>query len=143
MYTQTALDTSSFSSAREEADSLEVHAFTTNRKLFEEDQIWLTNLKTYFTSNVSNNRYTILQLAHDMSISERHLRRRCKQLLGCTPAQYFRNIRVQQARVYLYRRKFKTIEQLAYAVGYKDVPTFKSNYFAVVGRSVNTDMGKK
>ncbi|MEM1324804.1 MAG: helix-turn-helix domain-containing protein [Bacteroidota bacterium] len=124
------------------ANNLSPALMINSSDLFEEDQIWVNDLEELLNSNISNNTYKIFQLAYDLSISERQLRRKCKELLGCTPNQLFRRVRIQRASIYLSRRRFKTISQVAYAVGYRDVPSFKNHYFNLLGRSVNDDIGK-
>ena len=100
---------------------------------FKEDLSWLEKVMRFMHNNFSDNYYTIQSLACDVAISERQLRRKFKKLLGCTPAQYFRAIRLQKAHQLLSQKEFKTVTQVAYAVGYKDVGTFRENYFKTYG----------
>jgi len=104
-------------------------------KISKEDQEWLTNLENHLQKQLSNAQYSITQLADDMAISERQLRRRIKQLIGLSPAQYFRAIRLQQARQYLEQKEFKTIAQTAAAVGFQNALTFSRNFSQRFGKN--------
>lgn len=93
-----------------------------------EDQVWLENLEVILNKNLSNTQYSISQLADDMVISERQLRRRIKQLTGLTTLHYFKEIRLQKARQLLETRQYKTIAQTANAVGFPNTKTFSRNF---------------
>lgn len=101
---------------------------------FEEDQRWLEEVERCAKANLSNNNYTIVQLAQDTAISERHLRRRMKQLLGVKPAQYLKSIRLEAAQELLAARKYKTITQVAHSVGFRSVDAFRQNYESFFGQ---------
>ncbi|MGB1242391.1 MAG: helix-turn-helix domain-containing protein [Chitinophagales bacterium] len=103
------------------------------RQLFEEDKIWLQKVESFIQNNLSNDRYTIRTLAMDVIISERQLRRRMKKLTGLTPAQYLKKARLGKAHQLISSKKYKTITQVAYAVGFKDVGAFRSNFQQVFG----------
>lgn len=104
---------------------------------FKEDQVWIEKVLFNMHKNFSNNYYTIRSLADDVAISERHLRRKFKKLLGCSPAHYFRGIRLEKAHQLITQKEFKTIRQIAYAVGYRDVGTFRNNYYKTFGESAS------
>lgn len=99
-----------------------------------EDQKWLEELEKTLIKELSNSQYSMPQLADDLAISERQLRRRIKKLIGLTPAQYFKEIRLHQAREHLENKKFKTIAQTAAANGFHDVGTFSKNFFKHFGK---------
>jgi len=100
---------------------------------FKEDRQWIDKVEQIVNNNLSNNNFTVAQLANHMFISERQLRRRFKQLIDMTPARYLRKKRLTQAHAFLLQKEFKTVIQVAQAVGYKDVGTFKDNYRATYG----------
>jgi len=103
--------------------------------LFEEDKIWLQKVEDSIHNNLSNNLYTVSELAADVVISERQLRRRLKKLTGLAPAQYLRNKRLQKAHQLISSKKYKTITQVAYAVGLKDIGAFRENFKEMYGDS--------
>jgi AraC-like DNA-binding protein len=108
-------------------------AITSRPALFEEDQHWLAQVAQSVQQNLANNRYTIAQLAHEVAVSERHLRRQLKQLLGIGPKEYVTEMRMQLAKELLFKRKYKTLSQVAHAVGYRDVDSFRSNFCSLFG----------
>lgn len=99
-----------------------------------EDQEWLAALENHLKQQISNSGYTISQLAHDMSISERQLRRRTKILTGLSPTQYLKEIRMQAARQLLEQRRYKTIAQVASTVGFQDAGAFTRNFSKRFGK---------
>ncbi len=103
--------------------------------LFAEDQLWLRAVENCIKNNLSNYDYTVNRLACDMAISERHLRRRLKQLLGLKPAQYQKSIRLQAAYELLAIKRYKTITQVAYAVGFRSVDAFRCNFQQAFGQT--------
>ena len=108
-------------------------ATTSRPLLFEEDQQWLAQVAQCVQKHLANNRYTIAQLAHEVAVSERHLRRQLKQLLGVGPKEYVTQMRMQLAKELLFKRKYKTLTQVAHAVGYRDVDSFRSNFCSLFG----------
>lgn len=108
---------------------------TSPNSFFKEDQLWLTEVEKSIKQNLSNNNYTIRQLANDVSISERQLRRKLKQLLGIKPSKYLKNSRMQHAHHLLAIKQYKTVTQVAYAVGFKDVGAFSSGFKQIFGHS--------
>ncbi len=101
----------------------------------EEDMEWLGNLEQFLQAHISNSSYSITQLSFDMAISERQLRRRLKQLTGLTPVQYFLEIRLGKAREYLEEKKFKTVAQTAFAVGFQAPRAFSRSFNQKFGKS--------
>ncbi|MEM9821165.1 MAG: ATP-binding protein [Bacteroidota bacterium] len=99
-----------------------------------EDQDWLSALEKQLQSQLDNSKYSIAQLADDLAISERQLRRRIKQLIGITPAQYLKAVRLKKARQLLEQKTFKTVAQTATAVGFQDVKVFSRNFYQQFGR---------
>jgi AraC-like DNA-binding protein len=100
---------------------------------FEEDQQWLELVEESVQQNLANNKYTVKQLAYDLAISERQMRRRVKQLLGVGPSQFVRQVRLHHAQQLIFNRKYKTITQVAREVGYKDVDSFRNNFLSFFG----------
>lgn len=100
---------------------------------FEEDKLWLKHVDHCVKRNLSNNRYTIQQLAAEVPISERQFRRRVKHLLGMSPSQYLMINRLQYAHQLLSKKKYKTIKQVVHAVGLRDVGAFRYNFQQLFG----------
>jgi signal transduction histidine kinase/DNA-binding response OmpR family regulator len=99
-----------------------------------EDQTWLTDVETLLKDQLSNSTYSITQLAGDIALSERQVRRRLKQLVGLSPSQYFKAIRLQHARQLLEQNRYNTVAQTAAAVGFRDAGAFSKAYKAAYGK---------
>ncbi|MEL6867694.1 MAG: helix-turn-helix transcriptional regulator [Bacteroidota bacterium] len=69
-----------------------------------------------------------------MFISKRQLSRRIKQLTGLTTNQYFREIRLHQARQMLEEGQFSTINEVSYAVGFEDQHYFSTLFYKRYGK---------
>jgi DNA-binding response OmpR family regulator len=93
-----------------------------------EDSKWLADLEEFLHRHLADTQYTIAQLALELAISERQLRRRIKKLTGLTPVQYFKEIRLVKSREYLEVKKFNTVAQTAGAVGFQDSGAFSRNF---------------
>ncbi|MFK8103398.1 MAG: ATP-binding protein [Saprospiraceae bacterium] len=100
-----------------------------------EDEIWLAALAEHLQKEFKNNKYSITQLAFDMAISERQLRRRVKLLTGLSPTKYLKETRLQAARHLLEQHKFKTVAQTARAVGFQDAGAFSRNFTKRFGKT--------
>lgn len=104
-------------------------------QISQEDQVWLEELEQHLNENLANSQYSITQLSYDIALSERQLRRRIKQLVGLSPSQYFKAIRLQHARQLLEARRYNTIAQTAAAVGFQDAGAFSRNFSQQFGKS--------
>jgi len=92
------------------------------------DKLWLAKLTTTLQTNIANPNFNNSDLAQALNISERTLHRKVKTLTGLTPLQYTRLQRLQQARVLFQKGNFKTIKEVAFAVGFVNVDYFSQRY---------------
>lgn len=99
----------------------------------EKNRIWLHQLNNLVEQNISNGHYNVPQLADDMAISERHLRRRLKQLTGLSPLTYIKKVRLQQARLFLEQKRYKTVAKTAAALGFQHPDTFTRTFLQYFG----------
>lgn len=111
-------------------------------KLSQEDVLWLESVEKCVKANLDNSNYTVQQLAQDAAISERQLRRRLKQFVGMKPAQYIKSLRLETAHTLLVTGKYKTITQVARAVGYKSVDAFRTNFKTEFGKQPSAYLKK-
>ncbi|MEM6380967.1 MAG: response regulator, partial [Bacteroidota bacterium] len=96
-----------------------------DRKGFSADETWLTALEQTAARQISDPDFTVRQLAEALNISERSLFNRVKSLVGTTPGDYLREVRLSQARTLLEQKQYKTVSEVCYAVGFQ-----KPSYFA-------------
>ncbi|CAM2949400.1 AraC family transcriptional regulator [Legionella steigerwaltii] len=83
----------------------------------------------YFAEHVNVNK--VAQHCH-LSVSQ--LQRRFKQSLGCSIAEYWRFKKLNQAKQLL-ASKHLSIEAIAFAVGYENLPAFSRRFSMVFGES--------
>lgn len=94
-------------------------------QISQEDQAWLEAVEQTCKNYCGNTNFSITWLAEELHISERQLRRKLKKLTGLTPQKYLSLIRLQLARTLMEERKYNTVSQVMYHVGFQ-----KSSYFA-------------
>ncbi len=95
---------------------------------------WLDKLEQTILDNLQDLTYKVPNLAHDMFLSERQLYRMVKQLVGLTPNQYIKSLRLAKAREFLEEKKYNSAKKVASAVGYKDAAYFSKLYLKEYGR---------
>jgi signal transduction histidine kinase/DNA-binding response OmpR family regulator/ligand-binding sensor domain-containing protein len=132
---ESAPSNSSDISNKKEADEAESQQVSATLTVTKEDQDWLQNLEAFLSQNLSNHQYSVPQLAFDMTISERQLRRRIKQLTGLSSLHYIKEIRLQKARQLLEEKTYKTLTQTATATGFPNSKTFSRNFFQRFGKT--------
>ena len=75
-------------------------------------------------SYISSPELNVSFLAEQARLSPKQLTRQLKAVLGCTPVEYIRNIRIKQAAAMLERGGYFTIAEVMYAVGFTDASYF-------------------
>lgn len=83
----------------------------------------------------------VAMLAELSAMSERNFKRRFKKATGDTPNEYLQRLRVEQAKHRL-ETGTESIENIADAVGYKDVPYFRQVFKQLTGMTPNAYRGK-
>lgn len=96
--------------------------------LSQADRQWLKKVENHLRAQIDNPAYTVRELAKTVNLSERQLSRRLKQLTGMPPSRYFREMRLQQARVILEKGTEQTVAEVSYAVGF-DTPDYFSRLY--------------
>jgi signal transduction histidine kinase/DNA-binding response OmpR family regulator/Flp pilus assembly protein TadD len=92
------------------------------------DLKWLSELEELLKSEVANPDYNIEQLAAYFFISRSQLQRRLKKVTGLSPNKYFREIKLQVARELLDSGDFRTVNEVATAVGFTSAHYFSTIY---------------
>lgn len=81
------------------------------------DEEFLENAVRIVRANLAETDLDIVWLAGELAVSERGLRRRVGQITGLSPVEFIRRERMEQARRYLETGTYKTIAEVARAVG--------------------------
>jgi len=100
----------------------------TQSKYSEADQAWLSEFEALVRKYTTGIVFTINMLSHELAMSERQLFRRIKSILGVTPNQYIRVIRLQLAMEAIESGKFRTVAEISYAAGF-ETPWYFSKLF--------------
>jgi PAS domain S-box-containing protein len=94
----------------------------------EADQAWLSEFELLVRQYASGFGLNLNMLSNQLAISERQLFRRIKMIMGITPNQYIRVIRLQLAKEAIKSGKFRTVAEISYAVGF-ETPGYFSKIF--------------
>ena len=85
---------------------------------------------------------SISSLATYAAMSESSLNRFLKKITGLTPGQFIRDIRLQEAIFLLESKKYKTISEVVYAVGFEDASSFTRLFKKRFGKNPSTYLEK-
>jgi len=94
----------------------------------EADQAWLSEFELLVRQYASGFGLNLNMLSNQLAISERQLFRRIKTIMGITPNQYIRVIRLQLAKEAIKSGKFRTVAEISYAIGF-ETPGYFSKIF--------------
>jgi PAS domain S-box-containing protein len=94
----------------------------------EADQAFLSAFESLVRQYAVGFGLNLQMLSNELAISERQLFRRIKAIMGVTPNQYIRVIRLQLAREAIESGKFRTVSEISYAVGF-ETPGYFSKIF--------------
>ncbi|MFK7948861.1 MAG: ATP-binding protein [Saprospiraceae bacterium] len=92
------------------------------------DNSWLEELEQKVLENYSDYDFSVEQLAHLMAMSISSLFKKTKRIIGLTPMQYIKEVRLLEARKLLEIRKHTSVKEVVYSVGFKDVRNFSRNF---------------
>ena len=94
----------------------------------EADQKWLENFEAYIRKNIASDLLSVSMLAGEFAMSDSTLLRQLKRLTGLSPRQYLLEIRLNEARCLLENSTYRSIAQVAEAVGYRETRSFSRNF---------------
>ena len=92
-----------------------------------EEEELVSKLMKAIEKNMNNTDYTVDQLASDVALSRSNLYRRTQSMLGITPNDFLRNVRLKHA-AHLLSNTDIPINQIALSVGFQS-PRYFSQYF--------------
>lgn len=92
-----------------------------------EEEELVSKLMKAIEKNMDNTDYTVDQLASDVALSRSNLYRRTQSMLGITPNDFLRNVRLKHA-AHLLSNTDMPINQIALSVGFQS-PRYFSQYF--------------
>jgi len=92
-------------------------------------------------ANISNPKFDIDSIAEEIGFSRTQLWRKTKTLLGKTPSELLRDMRIEKAISMLESGKYR-ISEIAYYVGYNNPRAFYNNFSSIYGMTPKEYMTK-
>ena len=105
----------------------------------ESDRVFLEQLRAVVLAKLSDASLNVPALARSLGLSTRQLQRRCNETSGQPPLELVRRIRMEEAESFVRKRAFRTVAEVAAAVGMS--PSYFSRlYTAWVGHVPSEDL---
>ncbi len=105
----------------------------------ENDEKWMNRLNGIIRDNLSNGDFSVDMLAAQMAVSRSLLQRRMKSLLGITPNDYIRLVRLNAAKELLSTGQYR-VNEVCWMVGFNNLSYFTkcfSKQFGVLPKNCN------
>ena len=96
---------------------------------------WLNRLHALLEHQIKNSVPTNREIAEELAISERQLFRKVREATGLSPQKYITKYRIQQSMSLLKSGKYRTVKEVATAIGYKNVSHFIRLFTEEFGRT--------
>ncbi|RMD99771.1 MAG: response regulator, partial [Calditrichaeota bacterium] len=98
------------------------------------DEQFLERLQQVVEENMEDEHFQVGDLCRSFGIGERQLYRKLQALLGCTPAAYIRQIRLQRAKQLL-EKGAGTVSEITFMVGYGNTSAFARAFREAFGKA--------
>lgn len=96
---------------------------------------WMESLKIKAQLLIEDKKFSIVELASTMNLSERQFRRKLKQKTGMLPVAFMREIRLQKAKQLLSSGTFPTVALVCYEVGFSTPKHFSKLFQERFGKN--------
>ncbi|MDE6741876.1 MAG: helix-turn-helix domain-containing protein, partial [Muribaculaceae bacterium] len=98
------------------------------------DEVLLDRIMKEINAHIDDPDLNVERLASEVGVSRAHLHRKMKDLIGMTPSDYIRNIRIKRACELLKRHDIE-VTQVAYKIGFTSQPHFSAHFKRYTGFS--------
>lgn len=98
------------------------------------DEVLLERIMREINAHIDDPDLNVEKLSSEVGVSRAHLHRKMKDLIGMTPSDYIRNIRLKRACELLKRPDIE-VTQVAYKIGFTSQPHFSSHFKRYTGFS--------
>ncbi|MDE7419568.1 MAG: response regulator [Muribaculaceae bacterium] len=98
------------------------------------DEVLMDRIMKEINLHIDDSEFNVEKLSSEVGVSRAHLHRKMKDLIGMTPSDYIRNIRLKRA-CELLRRPDIEVTQVAYKIGFTSQPHFSSHFKRYTGFS--------
>jgi len=99
-----------------------------NEETVQAPESFVTNLAAFITENIKDSNLSVDSMATVFAMSRSSFYRNLEMESGMTPAEFIREVRMTSARGIVAKNKTIRLEELANAVGYKSVASFRKVY---------------
>ena len=101
-----------------------------------DDLILIQKMESIFLDNIDNGKMKSEEFANMMGIEEKTLRNRVKAITGKTMKKYFRNFRLEKAKLLL-EEGYGTTGEVAAATGFSSLSYFSKSYKAYFNKNAS------
>jgi signal transduction histidine kinase/DNA-binding response OmpR family regulator len=91
------------------------------------DEQFLKKAKEVIEKNMSDNNFDLEQFCEAMNMSRTTMHRKLKAVTNQTTTEFIRNLRLQKASILL-KQKVGTVSEIAYQVGFSNLPYFSKTF---------------
>ena len=99
-----------------------------------EDIAWQKDLENQIIRHLNSSLLSVTFLAEEMQMSERQLYRQVKKLIGMTPNNFIRAVRLQKAKDLLENQTYSSVNKVGKEVGFLKISYFSKLYKQAYGR---------
>ena len=110
--------------------------------LSEIDKAFLVRVEQVILDNLSNSKFSVLDLNKQLGYSKSQLYRKLKSLINLSPNEFIRRIRLETAAEMI-SNSFYTISEITYQVGFNDLQYFRSCFKKQYGVTPSTYKSKR
>ncbi|NBB87169.1 MAG: response regulator [Bacteroidetes bacterium] len=94
--------------------------------------VFLERVREAVEVHLSDDKFSVQRLADEVGLSRGHLHRQLKALVGQTPTDLIRMMRLERA-THLLTGRVGTVSEIAYAVGFKSIAHFSDSFLQAYG----------
>ena len=98
------------------------------------DKVFIEQINTYISDNISDSDLSVYDLYEISGMSRTPFYHKLKALVGLSPSEYIRMMRLKQARILL-RQRNQNISEVAYSVGFSNPKYFSTSFRKYYGQS--------
>lgn len=102
-------------------------------KISKTDKQWLLDVEKVVLNEPNLDQLSLFAVAFEVSVSERQLHRNIKKFLKMTPNKYIRILKLHKAKKLIEEYTYRTISEVAYAVGFSDAHYFSTLFYKQYG----------
>ena len=111
---------------------------TQKKMLLEKNnQIWLAKIEAFVCNSLDNYNLTPNEVAQYMELSEVHLNRKLKSIIGLTASKYISEARLKKAFDILENKEMGSVKEVCYSVGFKSPKYFAKSFKQRFGKNPN------